>query len=124
MCFCCKCQYQRNFPSCYPLTSFPKIGDQKVWQRNWFGITILGNVSFEFVNSSFMLSSMKYISRQIRATTLVFLLPMITKRVYLFSNNSFLHPFEIGRMTDLLKRDFKENQMYVFDLDMKCVILN
>ena len=49
---------------------------------------------------------------------------MITKRVYLVSNNSFLHSFEIERMTDLLKRDSKENQMYVFDLDMKCVILN
>ena len=45
------------FASIHPSTSFPKIGDQKVWQRNWFEITILRNVSFKFVNSSFHLSS-------------------------------------------------------------------
>ena len=57
MCYCCKCQYQRRLLLFPPSTSFPKIGDQKVWQGNWFEITILRNVSFKFVNSSVSLSS-------------------------------------------------------------------
>ena len=46
----------REFCFCSPLNVVSKKGDQKVWQRNWFEITILRNVSFKFVNSSFHLS--------------------------------------------------------------------
>ena len=55
MCNCYKCQYQQKFafhPSNVTFQTHYQ-GIKKFWQRNWFEITILWNVSFQFVNSSF-----------------------------------------------------------------------
>ena len=55
MCNSSKCQYQQKFafhPSNVTFQTHYQ-GIKKFWQRNWFEITILWNVSFQFVNSSF-----------------------------------------------------------------------